>query len=208
MKYDGIIFDLDGTLWDSSKGVSESWNIVLSHYPEYGITVSAEQVRACMGLPMDEIARRLFPGLDSKTQDKLMDECCVNEVEYLGEHGGQLFPKVEETLRKLRETHKLFIVSNCQDGYIQCFLKGHHFEELFTDFESWGKTGLQKDENNRLVAERNGLNYPVYVGDTAMDAQSAKKAGMPFIFARYGFGDVKEWDGVVDSFDGLLKLEL
>jgi len=39
----------------------------------------------------------------------------------------------------------------------------------------------------------------VYVGDTLGDAEAAKKAGLPFIWARYGFGDVKEYDDLIDS---------
>ena len=39
-----------------------------------------------------------------------------------------------------------------------------------------------------MVARRRGLHSPVYVGDTAMDEESAAEAGVPFIHAAYGFG--------------------
>ena len=57
---------------------------------------------------------------------RLMDECCEQENIYLAEHGGILYPKLEETLQKLSEKYPLFIVSNCQDGYIQSFYSGNH----------------------------------------------------------------------------------
>lgn len=206
MNYDGILFDLDGTLWDSSYGVAEAWNIVLSRYPELGIAISVEDVRGCMGLPMDEIGKKLFPGLSPLLQKKLMDECCVTENDYLAQHGGILYKGVEETLNKLHENHKLFIVSNCQDGYIECFLKAHHLFDRFDDFESWGRSGYKKAENNRLIMERNGLKNAVYVGDTQMDADAAALAGLPFIFASYGFGNATRFDAQIEQFADLLDL--
>ena len=53
-----------------------------------------------------------------------------------------------------------------------------------------GRTGLDKGANIRLVMERNGVTKAVYVGDTQGDADAAAKAGVPFIFAEYGFGMV------------------
>ena len=59
------------------------------------------------------------------------------------------------------------------------------------DFECIGRTGKPKSENIRLIIERNGLKAPVYVGDTQWDFDAATAAGVPFIFAAYGFGHVE-----------------
>jgi phosphoglycolate phosphatase len=159
-----------------------------------------------MGLTINEIGKKLFPDLDEDFQMKLMKECCDTEQVYLGEHGGILFPKLEETLKKLSKRYKLFIVSNCQDGYIQCFFKAHKLDKYFIDFECSGVTGLSKGENNKLIIERNNLKSPIYVGDTNKDAESAKVAEIPFVYARYGFGNVEEYDYVIDSFEEILTL--
>jgi len=208
MKYDGIIFDLDGTLWDSTEGICSTWNQVLSKYPQIKTEITLEKLYSCMGLLMEAIAERLFPQLDKKMQLKLLQECCELENSYLAKHGGILYPQLEETIAKLAETHKLFIVSNCQDGYIQSFFAAHKLDKYFTDFESAGKTGLSKGENNKLVIERNQLKNAIYVGDTLGDAKSAIDANIPFIFARYGFGDVEKYDFVIDAFNEMLKIEL
>lgn len=206
MNIDSIIFDLDGTLWNSIEGVCGAWKMVLAKYPNITKVVTPKDMEGCMGLTIDEIGKKLFPDLDEDFQMKLMKECCEAEEVYLEEHGGILFPKLEETLKKLSEKYKLFIVSNCQDGYIQCFFKAHKLNEYFTDFECSGATGLSKGENNKIIIERNDLKRPIYVGDTNGDAESAIVAEIPFVYARYGFGDVEEYDYAIDTFEEILTL--
>ena len=208
MKTDSIIFDLDGTLWDATEGICEAWKIVLNRYPEIGRTVTTEELGKNMGLTIDEIGRRLFPELDENFQLKLMSECCEEEQSYLGEYGGRLYPKLKETLDKLSEKYKLYIVSNCQDGYIQCFLKAHKLNKYFSDFECWGATGLSKGQNNKIIMERNKIKKAIYAGDTNGDAESARFAEIPFIYARYGFGNVEKYDYAIDSFEEILNLGL
>ena len=208
MRYEGIIFDLDGTLWDSTKEICCTWKQVLSQYPEIKTDITLENLYSCMGLQMEEIAARLFPNLDKKMQLKLLQECCELENIYLAEHGGTLYPQLEATIAKLAENHKLFIVSNCQDGYIQSFFTAHNLEKYFVDFESAGKTGLSKGENNKLIIERNQLQSAIYVGDTLGDANSAIDANVPFIYARYGFGSLDKYDYVIDSFSELLNINI
>ena len=123
MKIDSLIFDLDGTLWDSSEGIVATWALVLEHYPEIHKKVTAEELASNFGLPLDQIARNMFPEQTEALRMRLMDECCEQENIYLAEHGGILYPKLEETLQKLSEKYPLFIVSNCQSGYIELFLK-------------------------------------------------------------------------------------
>lgn len=206
MKTDSIIFDLDGTLWDSTKAVCVIWNDVLKNYPSIEKTVTPEEVESCMGQQTDEIGRKLFPELNKEMQHRLMDEMGKAEITCLGDHGGTLYPNLEETLKKLSQNYKLFIVSNCQDGYIESFFRAHKLEQYFTDFECFGATGLPKAENNKLIIHRNRLNSPIYVGDTKGDAESAKAAEIPFVYARYGFGTVETYDYVIDHFEEILRL--
>ena len=207
MKIDSIIFDLDGTLWDSTEGVSKTWSLVLNKYDYERKEVTVEDLHSCMGKQLDEIGKILFPKLSSEVRKNLMNECCTLENEYLVEHGGVLYAKVEETLKELSKKYKLFVVSNCQDGYIECFFKAHKLDKYFTDYECPGRTGLSKGENNKLVIERNNLKKPVYVGDTEGDAESAKVAGIPFVFAKYGFGSVEKYQYEIDSFQDLLTIK-
>ena len=205
-KYDSIIFDLDGTLWNSSKPICEAWNIILDRHKEIvREPITIEELGQCMGLPMYDIAAKLFPDEKEEVRNALMDELCTFENGYLAERGGILYPQLAETLYTLSKKYPLYIVSNCQDGYIESFLTAHLMSDFFKDTECWGRTFLSKSESNKILIERNNLKNPVYVGDTAGDAKSAKDAGIDFIYAEYGFGDVSK-DSYVAKIESFAEL--
>ena len=185
-----VIFDLDGTLWDSSKSCAESWNIVLEKHPDITRRITLDDMHSFMGKTLDVIAPMALPDVPEPRRMAIMNECVRFEQVYIARHGGVLYPKLRETLEQLRRDYLLIIVSNCQDGYIQCFLEYSGMGDLFGDFESAGGTGLSKGENIRLVIQRNSVDSAVYVGDTQGDLDSADYAGVPFIRAAYGFGSM------------------
>lgn len=186
----GIIFDMDGTLWDSAKEVALSWNQVVVKKGMKPLT--KQDLARVMGLPMDRLARALFPQLEAQASYDLMDACVRVENDYLEIHGASLYAGVEETLRALGHTYPLYIVSNCQCGYIEAFLAHYHFGGLFADFQCYGNNQKQKGENIRIVAERNALERVIYVGDIEGDYHATVEAGGQFIHAAYGFGTLPE----------------
>ena len=188
----GIIFDLDGTLWDSSKAVVDSWNEKIKTFDENVDLITYEQMQGYMGKPMDEIAYGVFCKLSKERALELLKICEIYENEYIRLHGGVLYPDLEEVLAVLQEDYFLAIVSNCQVGYIEAFLEHHKLGSYFSDTENYGNTLLSKAENIRLIVERNHLEKAVYVGDIMSDYQSTMEAGLPFIHAAYGFGSVPE----------------
>ncbi len=204
---DSILFDLDGTLWDSRDGVLRAWNEVITSSPEAARgPLTKEEILPCFGLPMDVIRDRLLSGAAPDARERVMEAMCAHENQYLREHGGKLFPGLEETLAFLAGRLPLFIVSNCQDGYIEAFLGAHGLGRYFRDTECWGRTHTGKDGSIRILMERNNLRHAVYVGDTDGDERSARAAGLPFIFAAYGFGQAAAPDAVIGCLRDLEEL--
>lgn len=205
---DGIIFDLDGTLWDATYVLTDSWNQAYKNVNPLGThMVTRKELCDCMGLLIPDIAAKLYPEHNKEMQLAIMEQAIAIEGQMLLEKGGKLYPDMKETLCKLKdEGYSLFVVSNCQAGYIETFIKAHHLEGIFFDIECPGNTGLLKADNIKLVVERNHLEMPVYVGDTITDATAAHTAGVPFIHAAYGFGTVEKCEGSVSSLKELPTL--
>lgn len=203
MEKKGIIFDMDGTLWDSSEAVAASWTkVVAQRYKEQRV-ITAEEIRSVMGKTMDKLAEAMFPELEKDSRMKLLDACCEAENAYLREHGGILYDHLESTWQKLQKQYVLYIVSNCQKGYIEAFLEHYGFGHYFEDIECYGNNGLKKGDNIRKVVERNGLTDAVYVGDIQGDYEASREAGIKFIHAAYGFGEMEQEVPVIRSFSEL-----
>ena len=120
----GIIFDMDGTVWDSSENVAKSWTekIHEAGYPDKSVT--REDIQSVMGKPMDVIADTLFPYTKKGPERDALRFACENyENQYLRENGGILYEGIIETWTKLKEMgYHIYIVSNCQAGYVEAFL--------------------------------------------------------------------------------------
>jgi phosphoglycolate phosphatase len=166
-----------------------------------------------MGKPMDEIADNLFYYAEKGEARNALRFSCENyENEYLSQHGGILYDGICETWAKLKEMgYHVYIVSNCQAGYIESFLGFYNIaygkpEDLVEDIECYGNNFLQKDANIKLIAERNGLTAACYVGDIQSDYDSTVKAGFPFIHAKYGFGTINTEVPYINSFEELIKV--
>ena len=206
MKIDSIIFDLDGTLWDSTDTVLKAWAMITETEKDVKKPITREEMQGSMGLQIKEIGERFFPYLDENRRLEILEICCTEERELLRKEGGVLFPNLERVLSTLCQKYSLFIVSNCQCGYIEAFLEYHKLFCYFKDIECAGNTGLSKGENIKRVIERNGLKQPIYVGDTQGDCTGAKVAGIPFVYAAYGFGEVESYDRKINSIEELLEL--
>lgn len=189
-KIDGLILDVDGTLWDSTGLVAKAWTQAVRQGGIEGYSVEGEQLKQLFGKTMEVIAQEMFPDASQEMRDKLMELCCEYEHRVLCEDECAIcYPGVIEGIRRLSKKVPVFIVSNCQSGYIELFLEKTGLSPYVTDTECYGNTGRGKGENISLVIQRNQLKNPVYVGDTQGDCDASDEAGVPFIFASYGFGD-------------------
>ena len=172
----GIIFDMDGTLWDSAANVAESWNLAIKQDGTVDKKLTEQDIQGVMGKTMDVIADILFPELEKEVRMKLLDRCCSMENDYLREH-----------------------------GYIEAFLDHYGFGKYFQDIECYGNNLKQKGDNIRLLADRNGLTEAVYVGDIQGDYDASCHAGVGFIHAAYGFGTIAADVPEIHTFEELTE---
>lgn len=195
IKKKAIIFDLDGTLWDTTTEVKTIWEEVASTYK---IEIKDKQIKDIMGLTKDEIIQYLF-GDNIPLGEKFIEECQNKENEYLSQYGGGIYENTIKAIKKLSQKYDLFIVSNCQVGYIEAFLKYYQLQCYFKDYESSGNTGKDKEFNIKTILERNNIENAIYVGDTKKDYLASKNNNIKFIFAKYGFGVCEFYDDCIND---------
>ena len=187
--FDGLILDVDGTIWNTTGIVADAWNLAFDKFFPQVPHVTAEILKGQFGKPMDVIADNLFLNLNQEEKKFLMEKCCEYEQKALLENTSNItYNNVVESIKKISAVMPVYIVSNCQSGYIELVMEKNGIKDYIKDFECFGNTGLLKDENISLIVRRNKLKAPVYVGDTQGDYEACKKAGVPFIWAAYGFG--------------------
>lgn len=207
IKTDGIILDIDGTIWNTTGVVSGAWNKAIADCGYDAALTDPASLQKEFGKPMNVIADDLWPNLTQEQKDILMEKCCQREQEAIKENQEDIaYPKVRQTIEALAKKFKLYIVSNCQSGYIELTAQKNKIADFIKDHECYGDTGMGKADNLRDLVRRNGIKAPVYVGDTQGDADACREAGVKFVFASYGFGSVQEFAAKVDRFDQLLDL--
>ena len=177
-----VIFDMDGTLWDSVDEIVESWNKTC---PE--MHIRREQLIGLMGKTMDCFARELLPEYEMDQAMEIIHACERDENEYLSHVGERLYGDVRKVFERLRGMgYEIGIVSNCQAGYIEVFLETSGLGSYFEGHLCPGDTGNAKADNICKIIQEYHLKAPVYVGDTLGDFNATKTAGIPFVFASYG----------------------
>ena len=187
----GVFFDLDGTLWDALFEITESWNKAMKDNA-LSYSFLLEKIKTFMGLTPEETAPLAFPDVDLETGLKYFSLALNEEIKYMKNNPGKLYEDEIEVLKELSNKYPLFIVSNSDKGYIENYLNYYSLNNLFKDHVCAGDTSLPKYKNIILLKEKYELDEVIYVGDTKKDMDESLKAGVKFIHALYGFGEIKE----------------
>ena len=187
---DSIIFDVDGTLWDSTPTCAAAWTRVIQEETDLNLVITEKILKGLFGRTLPNIAKCIFPDYSTERQLYLIDKCCDEEHKDLLACCAPLYPDLEKVLQELSKKYRLFIVSNCQAGYIEVFLETSGLTPYFEGHLCPGDTGNEKADNIKQIISTYHLQSPVYVGDTLGDYNATKANNIPFVFASYGFGEV------------------
>ena len=208
MNYESLIFDIDGTLWDSRALVAQGYNIQLKKEGLEHLAVDAETLKALFGKVMTDIADVIFASVPTPERYALMERCMATENRYLQENECRIgYPGVRETLAELSARHRLFIVSNSQKGYPELCMEKLGLTPYITGHLCFGDTGTSKGKTIRALMEQYQIKSCAYIGDTQGDYEATLEADVPFIWAAYGFGTPAGYGAKIDSIAQLLELE-
>lgn len=209
MSIESLIFDIDGTLWDSRALVAEGYNKQLRAEGLERLSVTAEDFLPLFGKVMTEIADVILAPIPIPERYALMERCMDTENRYLRDNPCRIgYPGVKQTMEALAKKYRLFIVSNSQQGYPELCIEKLGLGALIQGHLCFGDTGTEKGDTIRTLMARFGISGAAYVGDTQGDLEAARKAGIPFVWAAYGFGAPEQWEWKIDRFSDLTELEL
>lgn len=204
---DGIIFDVDGTIWNATKVVSQAWTNAIKEHSNLDIIVTQEDLENLFGKTMEEIYNQIFQLLpDKEERERIFQACLEYEQEALNKEPGELYNGIKEVIKTLAQKYPLYIVSNCQSGYIELMLQVTGLEGYFKDHLCYGDTLQPKTYTIPTIMERNHLKDVVYIGDTFGDFDACEKIGIPFIYASYGFGKVEHAQWRIDHPSWLIQI--
>jgi len=202
MKKRPLIFDIDGTLWNACPASAKGWNIGLKKLGE-NTTITAKQIESVAGNPYEKCIEILLPRVQKK-HPELANILNRTEIKEIKKEGGIFYDSVIKGIKKLSESHEIFLVSNCQDWYMEIFLKFSKLKPFITDYDCHGMSNLPKSKMLKNMVKKHSLKKPVYIGDTKGDEESANSAKMEFLHASYGFGKTKNKVKNFNSFTALL----
>src|SRR5690606_13476480 len=188
--------------WSASSTTAKAWNLGLK---SLGLEkeITPEQVESVTGNPNEDCIEQLLPELKEKypTLLKVLDTC---ERKFIQSEGGVLYEGVVEGIKELAKRHSIFLVSNCQDWYLDQFFIFSGLRNTIVDSDCHGLSQMTKTEMLKRMREKHMLKNPVYIGDTTGDMDSARQASIEFIGVSYGFGQMKS-EKIFDSFPSLLE---
>ena len=207
MNYESLIFDVDGTLWDSRSLVAEGYNIQLEKEGLSHLAVTVDDLTPLFGKVMTDLADALLGTIPPETRYELMERCMATENRYLQENPCHIgYPKVKETIAELSKKHRIFIVTNAQCGYAEVCIEKLGLKDYVSGWLCFGDTGTSKGKTIRTLMAKHGIEDAIYIGDTQGDYEATVEAEIPFIWCSFGFGTPDGYVAKVDSFEELLNL--
>lgn len=189
MKYDLIIFDLDGTLLDTTEGIvgAVKYTIDKNHLPE----LSDKQLKSFIGPPIQESFMRAYgvsgeeaQRLGNEFRDFYKDKTLLLAKPYEG---------IYETLSEIQNKGiRIAVATYKREDYAVKLLKHYSFDKyskMLYGADNFNK--LKKSDIIRKCIETAGVSdyrRILMVGDSAHDEKGAEGIGVDFIGVTYGFG--------------------
>lgn len=204
-----IIFDLDGTLVDSSIDITNALNYAIRSYSFKPLAV--EDVIQMVGEGVTRLIERMAGTVDTSVKDDILARFLEHYSEHIVDHT-QEYPGVRETLEKLSR-YKKAVISNKREALSKKTLKGLGLSGFF-DLVVGSDTTAEKKPSpvpvlKALSELQTAPSETVIVGDSNFDIDAGKAAGIATIAVTYGYKPVdaiKHADYMIDSMPDLVPL--
>ena len=187
-KYKLIIFDLDGTLMDTSEGILSAvqYTIKQTKMPD----ISEEEMKSFIGPPIQKSFASIY-GVDVACAEKLANifRERYSTVDLLRAHP---YEGIYELLKELSQKKiKTAVATYKREDYALRLLKEFHFDDYMSTMYGSDMEGKlsKSDIIRKCIEDANvGFDEVVMIGDTSNDEIGSHNLGIDFIGVTYGFG--------------------
>jgi phosphoglycolate phosphatase len=195
-----IFFDLDGTIWDASESTAAAWTKVFERWG-VGRNISLQDIQSVAGRPYMECLRILVPDvIANKNIENILLDLSSEERKSMSVLGGKFYGGALSLITKLAKKNKLFLVSNCNDWYLNSFLSLSRLENVFVESVCFNTFEKNKAYNLKYLIDKYSLSNGFYIGDTQGDMQAAQMNGLCYIHMAHGFDKTLKTDLVFQDF--------
>jgi len=212
--YDAIIFDFDGTLFQTEKLAIPSFKQTFEQLQEEGYDIkvpSESDMLSVIGMTLEEIWNKLLPHLSTEVHEMANRYMLYNEIKGVKEKVGALYPGVVDTLNDLKNNgYRLFIASNGLKEYIkavsEAFRIAEYFEAIYTAGEFHTETKIELAK--RLIKDYS-IKKAIMVGDRKSDVDAGRANQLYVVGCNFGFSSLDELndaDIMIEHFSQLNKI--
>ena len=197
-----IVFDLDGTLWQTKQSYIYAYQKLCSKYHKTPMN-NFNDVLEYMGVKVDVLLKDLFPEITD--QRVIIKEALNYSIEYIiNNPSNTCFQHCYEVLKSLSEKYNIYIISNCLKEYVETFLKISNTTNFIKDFYTI-ELGEKSKHLNKIT--NNYTEKAIFVGDDIEDYNQIDNHKMVyFVYAKYGYKECNVYDYHIDTLSDLNSL--
>lgn len=215
-KPEAMIFDLDGTLFQTETSVIPAYHAVMDQLRKEGLyagdTPPDERLLGSLGLLLDDIWKNILTDSSAAVRQRANELLLHYQLIGFREGHGNLYPDVASTLTSLHEQGiKLYIASNGLEPYVNHVIEHQKLGHLFSGlYSAGGYQTSSKVDLVRILLQEHQLQNAWMVGDRSSDVEAGVENGLFVVGCVYaGFaasGELAGADVIIDQFADILTL--
>lgn len=207
-----IIFDMDGTLFQTDTILEISLNDTFEHLrsmDKWNESTPIQQYREIMGVPLPQVWGTLMPNHSTKERGYTDAYFLERLLENIRDGNGSLYPNTKDVLSYLHENNfSIYIASNGLTVYLEAIVSHYNLDNWITEtFSIQQIDSLNKSDLVKSIVKKYGITNAALVGDRLSDINAAKDNGLISIGCNFDFAKEDELSQAQMVIDDLIELK-
>ncbi|MFJ5770437.1 HAD hydrolase-like protein [Psychrobacillus sp. NPDC093180] len=207
-----LIFDMDGTLFQTDKILELSLDDTFNHLRslnKWDSITPIEKYREIMGVPLPKVWEALLPNHSIEVREQVDAYFLERLTANIKSGKGALYPNVKEVFRYLKENnYSIYIASNGLTEYLKAIVHYYNLDNWVTEtFSIQQIQTLDKGDLVKTIIEKYDIKKAAVVGDRLSDINAAKNNELIAIGCNFDFAQEDELAQADFVIDDLIELK-